>query len=147
MEQKLNFSYAEYEENKVGLHDCRTKHMEYSDSLLIFDFEDGVNLLSSEEPERSGAAKMQCHIIDEDIDGIKVYIFREDKSGKTIREDWSDNFINAVNSGEFEFEFINVLKGYHRILFRGWVWFDEEPYHSECEIELHTDDILFFWNS
>lgn len=144
---EMNFNYAEYEENKVGLHNCRTTHIEYNDALLVFDFDEGVYLLNQEEPGLSGMAKMQCHIIDEDIDGITVYIFREDKSGKTIREDWSDNFVNAVNSGEFEFEFVSVFKSYHRILFKGYVWFDNEPYDAECEIELHTDDIIFFWEN
>lgn len=146
MDYEINFSYAEYEENKVGLYGCRTGHIEYENSIMIFDFDDGVHLVSKDEPELSGMAKMQCHITDGYSDGIKAYVFRKERSGKVYREDWSDSFIYAVNNGEFEFEFVNVYKGYHSILFKGYVWYEGDNGHDECEIELCTDDIVFFWN-
>ena len=63
-----------------------------------------------------------------------------------IREDLTDNFISAVNDGSFDYEFVTTYRSYQHILFKGYVWLDEEPYHMECEIELHIDKISYMWN-
>ncbi len=139
------YKYIE-EKEEIGLHDCRCNHMSYENQVLSFDFPDGFYLLDKPEPERTGKAKMKCHIMDEEIDGISVYIYKKTSFGKVIREDWSDNFIAAVNDGAFEFEFVTVFRSFQRVLFKGYVWFDREPYHWECEIELHTDEISYMWN-
>lgn len=81
------YQYTENEDGKIGLHDCRTTHMSYENQTLSFDFPEGFYILNEDEPERSGISKMKCHIIDEDIDGISIYIYREDPSGMVIRED------------------------------------------------------------
>lgn len=140
------YKYIAKENGKIGLHDCRINHISYENQILSFDFPDGFYILNKPEPEHSGQAKMECHIIDEDIDGISVFIYKENASGKVIREDWSDNFITAINAGTFEYEFVTVYRGFQRILFKGYVWFDVKPYHRECEIELHTDCISYMWN-
>ena len=95
---------------------------------------------------RTGAARMCCPILDEELDGISVFIYKEGRRGKVIREDWSVNFADAVNSGDFEFEFVTVYRAYEHVLFKGYVWLDTRPYHMECEIELHTDEIAYHWN-
>jgi len=64
------YEYEEEEDGKIGLHDCRANHMSYEKQILAFDFPNGFYILNNEEPERSGKAKMECNIIDEDIDGI-----------------------------------------------------------------------------
>ena len=140
------FKHIEKETGKVGLHDCRTNHMSYENHILSFEFPEGFFILNKEEPVRSGNAKMDCHIIDEDIDGISIYIYRKTSSGHVIREDWSDHFISAINDGSFEYEFVTTYKSYQHILFKGYVWFDKEPYCMECEIELHTDEVSYMWN-
>ncbi len=133
------------ENEKIGLHDCRTNHIRYENYIMTFEFPEGYYLLNSGEPQQTGKAEMRCHIVDEEIDGISVFIYRKKLSGKVIREDWSDNFLTAVNKGSFEFEFVTTYRSYQHILFKGYVWFDREPYHMECEIELHTDDIFYSW--
>lgn len=65
------------------------------------------------------------------------------QNGETVREDRSATFINELNNGLFEFEFITQYDSFNRVLFKGEVFFDEEPYRLECEIELLTDDITF----
>ena len=140
------YKYIENGIGKVGLHDCRTNHISYADEIFSVDFPEGFYILNKSEPNRSGKAKMQCHIIDEDIDGISVYIYKKNVFGKVIREDWTDTFVSAVNDETFEFEFVNTYNGYQCILFKGYVWFDKKPYHRECEIELHTDQITYMWN-
>ncbi|MBQ2691919.1 MAG: hypothetical protein IJF53_07160 [Clostridia bacterium] len=134
------------EENEmIGLHDCRTNRIRYDDNIMVFEFPNGFYRLSGREAEQTGKAEMHCHILDEEIDGITVYIYREEPSGKVVREDWSDNFMSAVNDGAFEFEFVTSYRSYQHILFKGYVWFDTPPYHMECEAELHTDKIFYSW--
>ena len=79
------YQYIENEDGKIGLHDCRTTHMSYENQSLSFDFPEGFYILNEGEPERSGMSKMKCHIIDEDIDGISIYIYRE----RSIRNGYS----------------------------------------------------------
>ena len=134
------------ENEKVGLHDCRTNHIQYENEVMLFEFPSGYYLLNGKEPKKTGKAEMQCHIIDEEFDGISVYVYRETRLGKVVREDWSDNFLVAVNSGTFEFEFVSTYRRYQHILFKGYVWLEKAPYHMECEIELHTDKIFYRWN-
>lgn len=140
------FKYIENKEGKIGLHDCRTTHISYENQILSFEFPEGFYILDTIEPVRSEKAKMECHIIDEDIDGISIFIYKKHSSGKIIREDWSDNFVSAVNNGTFEYEFVTTYKSFQRILLKGYVWFDKEPYYMECDIELHTDRISYMWN-
>lgn len=140
------YDYMIEENEKVGLHDCRTNCIQYNNNVMKFEFPEGYYLLNGKEPRQTGKAEMQCHILDEEIDGISVYIYRNKSFGKVIREDWSDNFLSAVNGGTFEFEFVTAYRSYQHILFKGYVWFDKAPYHMECEIELHTDKIFYRWN-
>ena len=140
------FQYIENKDGKVSLHDCRTTHISYEKQILSFEFPEGFYILNNGEPVCSGEAKMECHIMDGDIDGISIYIYRVNSSGKVIREDWSDNFILAINDGSFEYEFVTTYRSYEYILFKGYVWFDKEPYSMECEIELHIDGISYMWN-
>ena len=70
-------------------------------------------------------------------------LFMED-SGKWVCQ-MQKNACNG-NDGTFEFEFVNIYIGYQCILCKGYVWCDKKPYHSECEIELHADQITYMWN-
>lgn len=137
--------YMIKENEKVGLHDCRTTCIQYHDQAVAFEFPDGFYLLKGKESKQTGKARMICHILDEDIDGILVFIYRKNPLGKIIREDWSDNFFTAINNGTFEFEFVTTYRSYQHILFKGYVWFDKAPYNMECEIEIHTDDVFYSW--
>lgn len=129
----------------VSLHDCRINQMRYENKVLSFDFYDWIYVSDKtvEEFVRTGKVRMDCYIIDEFIDGISIYIFDKKTNEKSIREDWTDNFISAINDGNFEFEFVTTYKSYQHILFKGYIWFDKKPYCKECEIELHTDKITF----
>ena len=73
------YDYAIEENEKVGLHDCRTNGIQYDDNVVTF-------------------------------------------------------------------EFVTTYRSYQHILFKGYVWFDTAPYHMECEIELHTDNIFYSWD-
>ena len=80
------YQHIENEDGKIGLHDCRATHMSYENETLSFDFREGFYILNEDAPERSGMSKMKCHIIDEDIDGISIYIYRKTPSGMMISD-------------------------------------------------------------
>lgn len=137
----------------ISLHDCCAEKMSFDKGVLSFVFPDGFwitqqhFLNSSENPVRTSSSQVDFTIIDEEIDGIEIYVFRKKRNGMVIREDWEPvNFINAVNAGDFKIEFITQYKSYQSFLFKCWVWFNKEPYHSKCEIILHSGSVLYRWN-
>lgn len=68
------YNYIENDDDKIGLHDCRVIHMDHNDHILSFDFAEGFYILNQEVPIRFKNSRMECHILDEDIDGISIYI-------------------------------------------------------------------------
>lgn len=137
------YTHVETDLNAVGLHDRRATHIDLKDGVLGFDFPDGFFILTGGEPYRSGMARMECSLLDNEF---FVSIFTERADGSALREDFTGEFIDAINSGRYQFEFVSTYLGYESLLFRGYVWFKKRPYHKECEIEFRTDDVKFFWN-
>ncbi len=144
--RKLTERFNDLCEMKVGLHDCRTDHAEYKDGVVSFDFPDGFFVMNGgKDHTRTGRAKMTCRLIDTDMEGPTIYIYVE-KDGIVVREDWSDRFFEALNRGEFEFEFVTKFTSYQRVLYKGYIWSGSAPYHRECEIELHTVGIKYAYD-
>lgn len=137
----------------ISLHDCHAEKMSFDNGILSFVFPDGFwitqqhSLNSSENTVRTSSSQVDFQIIYEEVDGIEISVFRKKRNGMVIREDWEAmNFINAVNAGDFKIEFISQYKSYQSYLFKCWVLFDRKPYHSECEIILHSESALYRWN-
>ena len=141
----MTYAFHTEEKDRIGLHDCRSNEMRYENGIFTIRFPDGFYDLDRPEPDRTGCAELQCRIIDRDLGGIEIFIFRETEHG-TIREDWSDTFCDAMRENGFEFECVTTYYAYRRILIKGYVWFNEEPYHRECEIALSADRRIFSWN-
>ena len=127
-------------QQSYSLHDCRATRMELSGSTLSFFFEDGLFLLPAEggEVQRSGPARLDIPILDMDIDGISVCIYSPHR-GRVVRREWeAGNFIDAVNDGSFEVEFLTEYTAYRSLLYRCTLWVNTPPYHHDCDIELNT---------
>lgn len=147
------YKYCDVNDGYLSLHDCYAEKMRFDKGILSFELPDGF-WVSKQHPQnesgnvvRTDYAQVNYHIMYEEIDGITFYIFKEGKNGKVIREEWeAENFINAVNSGSFRVEFVTQYKSFQSVLFKCWVWFEQEPYHYECEIILHTDKEEYKWN-
>lgn len=150
---KRMYKHCDLDDCYISLHDCRAEKMSFDKGILSFTFSDGFwitqqhSLNRSENTVLTSSSQVDFTIIGEEICGIEISIFRKKRSGTVIREDWEPlNFINAVNAGDFEIEFITQYKSYQSFLFKCWVWFNKEPYHSECEIILHSGSVLYRWN-
>lgn len=147
------YKYCELNDSYIILHDCHAEKMIFDNGTLSFVFPDGFWVTNSHPQNESDnivcttSSQADFQIIHGDIYGIEISVFRENKNGEIIREDWEPaKFINAVNTGAFNIEFITQYKSYQSLLFKCWVWFDEEPYHSECEIILNCENVSYLWN-
>lgn len=148
------YKYCDLDDSCISLHDCKAEKMSFNKGVLSFSFPEGFWVMpqhSQNEGEnivRTDASQVDFKIIDEEIEGVSIYVFNKKRSGKVIRHEWEPvNFINAVNNGDFRVEFITQYKSFQSVLFKCWIWFDKRPYHSECEIILHTEKIAYQWNN
>lgn len=151
---KETYSHCDFDDRNISLHDCKAEKMSFDNGVLSFVFPDGFWALQQHPCNESGNAvrtdmsQADFNIIDEEIDGIGIYIFRKKGVKKAIREEWeAADFIKAVNCGDYRVEFITQYKSYQSLLFKCWVWFNKAPYHRECEIVLHTEKAAYRWNS
>ncbi len=138
----------------ISLHDCRADKIIFENGILSFYFPNGFVVTSqhiknqSDNTVYTDCSQVDFPIADKDINGIEIYIFSKRKSGEIIREARKvQSFINDVNSGKYEVEFITQYKSAYSILFKCWIWFDNEPYHSECEIILNSNNGVYLWNN
>lgn len=147
------YEHRDLNDYYISLHDCHAEKMNFDNGVLSFVFPDGF-WITEQHPQnesnnivRTNSSQVDFQIIDEEIDGIEIYVFRKSRGKKVIREEWElVNFINAVNNGDFRVEFITQYKSYQSFLFKCWVWFDKSPYHSECEMILHSESAAYNWN-
>lgn len=123
---KRMYKHCDSDDCYISLHDCRAEKMSFDKGILSFTFPDGFwitqqhSLNSSENTVLTSSSQVDFTIIGEEICGIEISIFRKKRSGTVIREDWEP--------------------------LKCWVWFNKEPYHSECEIILHSGRVLYRWN-
>ena len=141
------YRYKVVNDEYVGLHDCRANKMAWNADVLSFYIPDGIWVWKTGETIKTKEAKVDFEIIDKEIDGVDIYLFKKNRSGKVVREEWElNNFINAVNNGTFKLEFVYKYQGYQSVLYKCYVWFDRTPYHYECEMILHTEKMICRWN-
>ena len=113
------YRYKVVNDECVGLHDCRANKMAWNENVLSFYIPDGIWVWMTGETIKTKEAKVDFEIIDKEIDGVDIYLFKKNRSGKVVREEWElNNFINAVNNGTFELEFLYKYQGYQSILYK-----------------------------
>lgn len=146
--------YKNYDtkDEQITLHDCRANKAAYENGVLSFWFEDGFWVCEGHEINnlgktvRTDASKVDFHLQQGDVSDVTVYIFTKTRR-KTVREEWElKKFVEAINAGNFEVEFLYCYKGYNIQVHDCWIWFDKAPYHKECELRVWTDKVTYFWN-
>lgn len=141
------YKYYDSDTGRYSLHDCLACQMAFSGGSLSFHFPDGFWHLSSpgDPVVRTDAGQVIHHLLDEDLDCLQVFLFSKQSNGNAIREEWApEQFISALNNGDFEIEFITTYTGFQSILYKCWVWLGRE--HRECELILSTDQTTYCWN-
>lgn len=147
------YKYCDSDDSYINLHDCCAEKIKFDNGILSFIFPDGFwitqqhSLNNSENIVLTSSSQVDFSIIDKNIDEIKIFMLNE-KNGKIVREKQNTiDFINSVNTGYIRIEFITQYKTHQHFRFECWVWFDEEPYYSGCEIILHSENAIYCWNN
>lgn len=147
------YQHCELTDDFLSLHDCSAEKIEFQDGVLSFLFPEGFWITSqhpqneSDKTVSTDAAQVDFQITEGEIEGVCIYTFRENKEGLTIRKSWEPlDFIDAVNRGDYRIEFLTQYKSFQSMLFLCWVWFDQPPYHAECEIILDVEKVVYRWN-
>lgn len=140
-------------EEYISLHDCRAEAARFEGGVLSFVFPDGF-WTSPLHPENSsdatvltGPSQADFRINGGGWDGIAVRLFHWNDDGNFVGEIWKpENFINAVNAGEFSVEFITRRNENALLIFECWLVCDTPPYHLDCEIKLNCEAEAYLWN-
>lgn len=142
------YQHHQIGDQEISLHDCRTERICLHGRTLTFFFANGFFRPTEEgaEWQRTGNARMECHLCEPGEIGMDVTKYRKNRRGQTVCEDMTRSFLSAVNSGAYEFEFITVFKAYQTFLFCGCLWNEKPPYSTDCDIQLRCDEVRFFWN-
>lgn len=147
--------YKNYDlsDEHISLHDCRATKMKWVDGVLTFYFEDGFWIcpghesISLEQAVCTDASEVRFHLLNQEESDITIYIFTERKNGKIMREEWElGKFVDAINNGSFEVEFLYQYKGYQTQIFECCLCLDKKPYHKECELKISTNQVTYCWN-
>jgi len=145
------YKFNDKNEEEISLHDCRTTSAELNGDKLIFRFTDGFWIGANHEKNpykkivSTDASEIEICLL-EDYEDVNVFIFTE-KRGKTIRESWKvTDFIEKINDGTYELEFLYPYKGYRSMIFECMVWSKKRPYSKECVLILPTEEITYKWN-
>ncbi|MDE5780343.1 MAG: hypothetical protein K2I03_02545 [Lachnospiraceae bacterium] len=151
--EDFSYKYHDNEGSNISLHDCRATSTSVNNGILSFYFPDGFWLGENHSDNylkktvRTDESKVDFHLVYKDVEDITIYIFTEEKKGKTIREECDlKNFISCINDGSYELEFLYQYKGYNSIILNCWIWFNEKPYSKECELVISTSKTAYYWN-
>ncbi len=145
------YKHCDLDDSCISLHDCCAEKINFDNGILSFIFPDGFwitqyhSLNDSDNTVLTNSSQVDFEIFDKK--GIEIFIFNKTKKGTVIRNDWElINFRNMVNAGNFRIEFLTQYKSHESFLFKCWVWFDRAPYHSECEMIIYSEKVLYRWN-
>ena len=146
------YKHCDSNDEYVSLHDCRATKVTFENGVLKFVFQDGFwitqghpdNMLH--KTDRTGESEVKFLLENGDEYDVTLYVF-EEREQETVREEWElDKFMECINKKNCALEFLYQYKGYHSMIIECWLWFDEEPYHKECELKLSLKDVEYYWN-
>ena len=150
MKDLISYNHIDTDDSALSLHDCYSNMINFENNILSFYFENGFwvtpshNANDSPDVVRTDSSKVEYHIKDE----VTVYIFRKNIFGKTIRDEWKlEELIRLINNSSFGLEFLYQYKNSDEYLLKCWLHFDKKPYHYECELEMPTSKVEYFWNN
>lgn len=123
---------------------------------IIFEFDDnGFWVIENNKHNPFGKTlrtdKSELRFVNCDSDFTSIYIFKVfylfRKPVLTNRIEISlEDLTSQINSGKWQFEFIDELYAWDKAEFNGWLWFGKKPYHMECQLQLSFEDMLYSWN-
>lgn len=138
----------------ISLHDCHATKAYIEGDDLVLEFEDGFWI------DATNIQNPFCKLLQTDTsqlrfcryDALEIYSFHEfrivQRPVSTIRKSISPEvFIQNINSGKWQLEFISEYHEGSSLLFHCWLWFEKRPYHRECQVMIDCDHREYGWNS
>ncbi|MBR4587903.1 MAG: hypothetical protein IKO30_06280 [Lachnospiraceae bacterium] len=145
--KRMQYEFSSTDKEKFSLHDCMSTAVELINDRLIFKIPDGIFCVDySKDWPNTGNAEVEFVI--DPMRGVYLNLF-VDSDGQTIRKDITlDRLVEKINNSEWKLEFAYRYDGYESVLYRCWIWTDEEPWSYEAELWIGTkEDTVFRWNS
>ena len=149
MEQKI-YTHIDTDDSVLSLHDCCAGRTRYDNGILSFYFEKGFWVTPLHHANYSSeTVRTDCSQVDYYLeDDVNVYVFRKNIFGKIIREEWTlEELVRLINNNTYSLEFLYQYKGNNEQLVKGWLLFEKEPFHYECQLEIPASKIVYCWNN
>lgn len=132
--------------NIISLHDCRVTHIKQFQQNIVLIFSEGF-WLKADHPENKsgkiiGTDKSQVTLKQGKFDEI---LLQNDLNQSLFDTISSEQFINKIISSEWEFEIIDESFQDHKVTYSGWVWFEREPFHKDCQITCSFGEVEYCW--
>lgn len=130
----------------ISLHDCRITHVKRHQQTITLIFSEGFWLTEAHPLNASGKMaatdKAQIVLKQASFDGIML------KNSESFSDELTtEGFINKITSSEWEFEVIDEIhERNNQVVYVGWIWFDREPFHVDCEIRFSFEEMEYCWN-
>ena len=143
--------------DSISLHDCRADRIERDGNDLLFHFPDGFWItpvsphIDHDSPLKTGSAMVRvCGQGDwEPLDSVDLYkmirILGKEILCCRIRLDAAD-FLNIINDGKHELEFITEYHNGVSALYQCWLWRKDRGVVGDCQLEMVIERVEYCWN-
>lgn len=138
------------ENEMISLHDCHATQMSLNNYTLSFYFPDGFEVAQGSVSDMklyyTGASQVDFSLLYSADCAITIYIFTEN-NGETLRTEYTvEDFMRQLNTDGYSLEFLYAYIGVQTFRFDCWLWFEDEPYHKECELIISAESVTYQWN-
>lgn len=125
----------------ISLHDCRITSIHEDGDNIICRFAEGYWIVetNAQNPYKKTLGtndNAQLTLINARCEKIMV-----DEKEMTWEE-----FCAYINIDAWEFECITEEHAHQKCIYYGWLWFNEEPFHRDCELHFNCQHVEYAWN-
>lgn len=141
--------------NNISLHDSSAVNASIENNDITLTFEDGFWILKTNNKNpykktlRTDQSQILFHKIGFSFSNIYLFkeleVFRKKIYTRRIKISFEE-FCRKIDSGEWEFEFVDEAYGYNRAVFDGFVYTKNRHYSTECQITLSYKEMIYSWN-
>lgn len=137
----------------ISLHDCRATKASLENNILSLYFSEGIDIDAAhpdnpyQQSAYTGEARLDFQLLYQPDAAVTIYIFTEESDTRDIREFCElSQFLNDINNGRYELEFLYTYHAYQTVLYTCWLWMEEPPYHKECYLFISVKQTDYYWN-
>ena len=143
--------------DSISLHDCKANRIERDGNDLLFYFPDGFWItpfshhIDRDRPLKTGPAMVRFRGLSdlEPLDYMDLYktvrILGKEILCRRVRLDAAD-FMNIINDGKHELEFITEYHNGVSALYQCWLWSNNRGVEGDCQFEMVLESVEYCWN-